>query len=133
MLLRQIAVLSTTVALFLSITACNASPKIESEDQALDHVIDYLNNKYFDGENCLRLVMEESEKAGADGRPSYWENTVTTEWVQESESPSVIKVTGLIYVIVRRFDRPGSYAEHGMEWLVYEDGRIDAQHKYPPC
>ena len=82
------------------------------------------------------LEMEESEKAGADGRPSYWENKITTitrQLEQKENEPNIVEVTGLIYVIVRRFDRPGYYAEHGMEWLVYEDGRIDAQHKYPPC
>ena len=129
MMLRQIAVLSTTVALFLSITACNASRKIETIDQAFDPVIDHLENSSFDGENGLKLVMEQSEEAGYEGGPSRW-------WNLKGVRMSADVDEGLItedFSIVRNFDRPGAHTEFGMQWIVYPDGKIEAQHKYPPC
>jgi hypothetical protein len=124
MTLRKIAFLLTMMAVLLSITACNAaSPKIEEIDQAFDLVIDHLENSSFDGENCLRLVMELSEEAGFQGG---WWNTKRTNPVD----------SGLVreyFSIVRQIGRPGAHTEYRMQWRVYPDGRIEAQHKYPPC
>ena len=115
------------VAVIFFVAACSASPKIETIDQAFDLVIDSLNNKYFDGENCLSLVMEQSEEAGYKGGPSVWRNTASIKGGSLPESPP------FDFSIVRNFDRPGAHTEFGMQWLVYPDGRIEAQHKYPPC
>ena len=115
------------MAVLLSITACNASPKIETRDQAFDLVIDHLENSSFDGENCLRLVMELSEEAGWMGGPSEWNFTTLTYPVDDE---------GFIrkrFSIIRNFDRPGAHIEYGMRWMVYQDGKIEAQHKYRPC
>ena len=101
-------------------------PEIETIDQAFDLVIDHLENSSFDGENCLRLVMEQSEEAGLHGGPSRWMN-------MEAWEPVDGKQTLVYFSINRRFDRPGAHTEFGMQWLVYPDGRIEAQHKYPPC
>ena len=114
------------MAVLLSITACNANPKIDSIDQAFDLVIDRLENSSFDGENCLKLVMEQSEEAGFRGGPSEWWNTKRTNPVD----------SGLVreyFSIARNFDRPGAHFEYGMQWRVYPDGIIEIRHKYPPC
>ena len=49
-MLRKIAFLSTMVSILLLAVARNASPKIETRDQAFDLVIDHLENSSFDGE-----------------------------------------------------------------------------------
>jgi hypothetical protein len=110
------------VAVIFSFAACSDSSKIETIEQAFDLVIDSLSEKYFDGENCLSLVMELSEEAGREGGPSIWWNTGLSEGGEIN-----------YYTIVRSFDRPGAHTEFGMQWHVYPDGRIEAQHKYPPC
>ena len=137
-MLQKIAFLSTMMAIFLSIAACNANPEIETIaasnanpeietiDQAFDLVIAHLENSSFDDENCLRLVMEQSEEAGLHGGPSRGLNMELWDHVDG-------KIINRHFSIVRSFDRPGAHTEFGMQWLVYPDGRIEAQHKYPPC
>ena len=122
MMLQKIGVLSTMAAILLLVAACSASPKIENIGQAFDLVIDHLENSSFDGDNCLKLVMEQSEEAGYQGGPSVW-----------SKSEFTYGGTTELFSIIRRFDRPGFHADYGMDWYVYPDGRIEAQHKYPPC
>ena len=124
-MLQKVAVQLTMVAVIFSFAACSYSSKIETHEQAFDLVIDSLSEKYFDGENCLSLVMELSEEAGREGRPSIW---IKTGWGGGVEQKGIE-----YFSIVRSFDRPGAYWGPGMGWHVYPDGRIDAQHIYPPC
>ena len=114
------------VAILLLVVACDASPTIGTRDQAFDLVIDRLENSSFDGENCLRLVMELSEEAGFRGGPAKWWNTKRTNPVDSGLAREY-------FSIVRNFDRPGAHIEYGMQWRVYPDGKIENQHKYPPC
>ena len=65
-MLQKVVDLSIMVAVLLSIAACDGGPKIddaslkiESEWDAVLVVRDYLKDKYFDGENGLKLVVEE--------------------------------------------------------------------------
>ena len=121
-MLQKVTVLLIMAAVVLSITACWGGPKIKTHDQAFDLVIDRLENSSFEGENCLKLVMEQSEEAGYEGRPSRWRTTALLQGhITEHFS------------IVRNFDRPAPLTEYGMQWRVYPDGVIELQHRYPPC
>ena len=53
------------VAVLLSIAACDTGPKIETRDQAIAYIKDYLRDKSYKGENCLKLVNEENPR-------DYW-------------------------------------------------------------
>ena len=58
MTLQKVAVLSITVAILLSIAACDAGPNIETESQALAYIEDYLKGKSWEGQNCWKVVRE---------------------------------------------------------------------------
>ena len=64
-MLQKIGVLSIMVAVLLSIAACDTRPKIETRDQAIAYIKDYLRDKSYKGENCLKLVNEENPRG-------YW-------------------------------------------------------------
>ena len=127
-MLHKIAVISTMAAILLLVVACGASPTIETRDQAFDLVIDRLENSSFDGENCLRLVMELSEEAGFQGGPSEWASTAMFHGTRDDGTRNYLH-----FSIFRVFDTPGGHMKGGMRWKVYPDGKIENQHKYPPC
>ena len=60
-MLQKFVVLSIMLATLSTIVACDSGPKIETEDQAIAYIKDYLRDKSYKGENCLKLVNEENE------------------------------------------------------------------------
>jgi hypothetical protein len=120
MMLRKVTVLSIMVAVLLSIAGCNASPKIddaslkiESEWDAVLVVRDYLKGKYFDGENYLKLVVEE--------HGLNWD--VSNDNYDVNDPPPVMERT---WTVIANY-------EDAIMWTVNSAGKVIDGPFYPPC
>ena len=119
-MLPKVTVLSIMVAVLLSIAGCNASPKIddaslkiESEWDAVLVVRDYLKDKYFDGENCLKLVVEE--------HGLNWD--VSNDNYDVNDPPPVMERT---WTVIANY-------EDAIMWTVNSAGKVIDGPFYPPC